>query len=335
MVTPIDISLMQQAVDEAWKYQILTYPNPAVGALIVDENGAVIALGAHHQAGLPHAEVEAIKNAYFTMTHDANILGIKQSDAIHHYLLDHRHDIFKKCTIYVTLEPCHHHGKTPPCSRLIKGLGFKRVVIGQMDSNDEAHGGAAYLKAQGIGVDVLESSHACEMLSFPFRKWQQGNFVFFKLAMSANGVIDGGIITDATSRMLVHQYRTQIDLLVIGGNTVRMDRPILDSRLNHGRAPDVMIYSKKKDFDPTIPLFQVQNRRVFIEDHLERIKEYKCVMIEGGAGMLDASREFVDLYAIFRSPNFKRGHHIDLDLKLQELNSIKLEHDRLSWYQKI
>ncbi len=330
-----DTLLMDFALKEAWKYQGLTYPNPAVGAVVSNEMGTVISCKAHQKAGLPHAEVEAIKDAYIKLTDDKNLRNIYDSKTIHDYLIANHRDIFKKMTLYVTLEPCNHHGKTPPCSHLIKELKFQKVIIGVRDSNKIASGGADYLAQNGIGVEILKECKACENLLFSFKKWQESRFVFFKLAMSLNGVIDGGIITGKKSRELVHRFRDRCDLLVIGGNTVRIDRPILDARLCDGKAPDILIYSKKRDFDKTIPLFSVKGRRVFIESDFKILDRYKNIMIEGGEGMLKATRDIVDMYAIFHSPNFKKGKSPKLDLKLDPLFCDIVDKDRLSWFMKM
>jgi len=329
-----DYSLMHLAVKEAWKYQGLTYPNPAVGALISDRFGSILSCKAHTKAGLAHAEVEVIKDAYFKLTDDKKILKLQNPSEIHTYLLKNHNGMFKNYTIYVTLEPCNHYGKTPPCSNLIKELEFERVVIGKRDLNAEAAGGIEYLKKQNFKVDILEDCRECEDLIIPFKKWQESSFVFFKLAMSLNGVIDGGIITDKASRELVHRFRDVCDLLVIGGNTVRTDRPTLDARLCAGRAPDILIYSRNKDFDNSIPLFKVKNRKVFIDDNFKILKNYKNIMIEGGEGMLKATKEIVDLYAIFHSPNFKIGKYPKLNLKLKYLSSENIANDMLIWLKK-
>jgi diaminohydroxyphosphoribosylaminopyrimidine deaminase/5-amino-6-(5-phosphoribosylamino)uracil reductase len=153
--------------------------------------------------------------------------------------------------------------------------------------------------------------------------------------MSLNGVIDGGVITSLASRGLVHKFRDRCDLLVIGGNTVRTDRPTLDARLCSGKAPDILIYSKKGNFDKNIPLFNVKNRKVYIEDNFDILKNYKNIMIEGGEGMLKATKDIVDLYAIFRSSNFKTGKHPDINLSLELLSCLDIKGDTLSWLKKI
>jgi len=325
---------MQLALEKAWAYQGLTYPNPPVGAVITDNQNNLISYGVHKKAGTPHAEVNAIKQAYFKITHDNEILKLEDSIEIHKYLSTHSHGIFEDKNIYVTLEPCNHFGKTPPCSQLLKALSFKKVFIGTLDTNKEASGGKEFLQKSGLHVEVGMLEHNCKELLKPFTIWQKKAFVFFKLAMSNNGVIDGGLITCKSSRKLVHKLRDRCDLLVIGGNTVRMDRPTLDARLCEGNAPDILIYSKTKDFDKNIALFSIPERKVFIESNLKKIKEYNFVMIEGGEGMLQATKDIVNDYLIFRSPNFKKGYCPQISLRLKESYSANIGEDRLTWFKK-
>ncbi len=326
--------LMGLAVKKAWVVQGLTYPNPPVGAVITDKKNHPISYGVHKKAGMPHAEVEAIKKAYATITQDKEILKLKKSDDIHQFLYLNHNNIFVDKNIYVTLEPCNHYGKTPPCSHLIKELGFKKVFIGALDTNKKASGGKKFLKKHGLHVELLNMS-TCRALLKPFTLWQKDRFVFFKLAMSNNGVINSGIITSKSSRELVHRLRDRCDLLIIGGNTVRVDRPTLDARLCEGKAPDILIYSKQKNFDKTIPLFSVKNREVFISNDFEKVKKYKFVMVEGGEGMLEATKELVSHYLIFHSPHFKKGDNPKFELDLKELFSSRIGEDRFSWFSSL
>lgn len=327
-------SYIQLALDKAWIYQGLTYSNPPVGSVVTDENNNLISYGVHVKAGTPHAEVNAIKNAYYKLTNDNKILDIKESKDIHDYLFKNHNEVFKNKNIYVTLEPCNHYGKTPPCSHLIKELGFKKVFIGTLDSNKIASGGLEYLQKNGLHVEVGILEDKCKKLLEPFSIWQTKPFMFFKLAQSKNSVISGGTITCKESRTHVHALRDKIDLLVIGGNTVRVDRPTLDARLVDGEAPDILIYSKSKNFDKTIPLFNVPNRQVFIEDNFEKIKDYKFVMIEGGKGMLKACENLVDYYLIYKSPHDKKGEKVKVEVDLQEYFSSQIGEDTYTWYKK-
>ncbi len=312
---------MDLAIKEAWKYQGLTYPNPAVGAVIVDEKNQILSISAHKGKGKAHAELNAVKKAFIKITNSTKIKKIKNPSKLHKFLLNNHNNIFNNSTIYVTLEPCNHHGSTPPCSLLLSTLKFKRVVIATKDPNQIATGGYKKLKNENIDVALGVCEDKAKKLLYPFQKWNNDNFVFFKLAMSLNGTIASGIITSQISRKMVHKLRDKIDLLVIGGNTVRIDNPILDARLVSKTAPDILIYSQKKEFDKNLKLFKVKNRKVYIEDNFDRLKDYKFIMIEGGEGMLKASEKIIDWYLIFQTQNFKSGKQINYDLTLSQLSS--------------
>lgn len=336
MVMPSDASLMQKALDAAWRYQVLTFPNPAVGAVVSNDAGEILGMGAHHKAGTPHAEVLALKEAYLTLTHDTRIEALSDSMALHLFLKENHQDLFSHLSLHVTLEPCHHFGKTPPCSSLIEALGIKRVVIGSYDESLSAKGGGAYLQSRGVDVSFGCLKEACDTLLTPFTcKEKKEPFIFYKLALSANNVATGGTITSLESRTMVHRLRDCCDLMVIGGNTVRVDRPTLDARLCEGKAPDILIYSHHKIFDKNISLFHIPNRHVFVDATLEKINAYSMVMIEGGAGMLEAMENKVEWYLIFRSPYTKEGEEIKLPKGLQEVFSQTIGEDTMSWYRRV
>ena len=333
MVTPYDEHLMRHALYEAWKYQGLTFPNPAVGAVVSNDRGEILGQGAHQKAGTPHAEVLALKNAYRFLSNDTRIDSIEDSAELHVFLSEHHQNYFHSLSLHVTLEPCHHYGKTPPCSTLIHTLGLKRVVIGSDDKSEKAQGGSSFLEKEGLEIEMGCLKEECDALLTPFTcKEKHKPFVFFKIALCANGVATGGLISSEASRMMVHRLRDRCDLLVIGGNTVRLDRPLLDARLCEGKAPDVLIYSHSNDFDRTIPLFGIQGREVFVENHLERVQRHSMVMIEGGQGMLDAVHKEVQWYLVFRSPHIKEGTPISLPEGLREVFSQSIGEDTMSWY---
>ena len=289
---------MQLALVEAWKYQGLTYPNPAVGCCVVGEHNEILAVEAHHKAGEPHAEVNALWEAYRAFNKTPNL---KTSHEIHEFLIKNHRGFFNDANVYVTLEPCSHIGKTPSCANLLKILKPKNVTIGWLDPIKEHSGGVEMLKSAGIEVNVLNDKRCYDLIE-PFIKWTNDKFIFFKLAQSFNGAITGGYISSENSLNWVHRVRDKIDLLVIGGNTVRIDRPTLDARRVNGKAPDVLIYSRKKEFDKTIPLFSVKKRKVFIDNTLERVKDYKFIMIEGGEKLYKELKEFVDWKVFIVTP---------------------------------
>lgn len=304
---------MQKALDEAWKYQFVTYPNPAVGACVV-KDGKILSIEAHKETGLPHAEVNALKMAYLTTYPTSSLQNLEDSFEIHNFLIHNHNNFFKECEIFVTLEPCNHIGRTPACANLLKEVGFQKVTIGSLDPNSTASGGIKTLQTSGIEVEVGILKEKCDDLLFPFLKWHNDKFRFFKLAITEDGNCEGGYITSQKSLNLVHKIRTKLDLLIIGGNTVRIDRPTLDSRfIKNGKASDILIYSKQKEFDKEIPLFKIPNRKVTISDNLN-IFDVKYSMIEGGMNLLKSLREEIDILMLFISHREKSSFLFDIEV---------------------
>lgn len=315
---------MRLAIDEAWKHQLLTYPNPAVGCVIV-KNQRLLAVEAHKEAGMPHAEVNALKTAYLKDNPNSILKTKNSSFDIHQFLLQNHNGFFNDCEIYVTLEPCNHIGKTPSCANLLKELKPKRVIISVKDPNKQATGGLEALKNENINVTlgILEKDGL--NLILPFISWQTKSCIFFKMAQTLNGSIDGKI---SSNRALayVHTLRDKIDLLVIGGNSVRIDKPTLDTRYIQGKNPDIFIYSKNKVFDNNIPLFKIPNRKVLISDDLYKLLDYKFIMIEGVYNLLDKLKERIDFFILIISPKIRKGQNalneIDLDFEIIHENFI-------------
>jgi len=293
---------MNLAINAAWEYQLLTFPNPAVGAVCIDNSGEILSIGVHKRAGGPHAEVYALRDAYVTLSGDESIALSDDSAHIHNYLRENHNNLFQNISMVVTLEPCSHNGKTPSCALLIRDLGVKRLFISCKDSNPVAANGVSILEEAGVECTFGIMEEEGDKLLEPFLLWQNKPFVFFKWAQRLDGTVNNGIISSQMSREHVHAMRDVCDLIVIGGRTAREDRPILDARLVNGKAPDVLIFSHEQDFDTSIPLFSIPNRRVFIEPSLEKIKEYSLVMIEGGASMLEATEEVCDWYTCYIAP---------------------------------
>ena len=315
---------MRLAIDEAWKHQLLTYPNPAVGCVIV-KNQRLLAVEAHKEAGMPHAEVNALKTAYLKDNPNSILKTKNSSFDIHQFLLQNHNGFFNDCEIYVTLEPCNHIGKTPSCANLLKELKPKRIIISVKDPNKQATGGLETLKNENIDITlgILEKDGL--NLILPFISWQNKSCIFFKMAQTLNGSIDGKI---SSNRALayVHTLRDKIDLLVIGGNSVRIDKPTLDTRYIQGKNPDIFIYSKNKVFDTNIPLFKIPNRKVLISDDLYKLLDYKFIMIEGVYNLLDKLKERIDFFILIISPKIRKGQNalneIDLDFEIIHENFI-------------
>jgi len=260
---------------------------------------------------------------------------LTNSSDIYTYLLKNHNNNFKTISLYTTLEPCSHQGKTPSCADLISLLGITKVFVGSRDFNPDAACGNDKLLASSIAVqnDVLKEE--CDNLLKPFGMWNKDKFVFFKWAQRLNGTTDGGVITSKNSRKTVHAMRDVCDLLIIGGETVRVDRPTLDARLVKGKAPDILIISREKEFDKSIALFGIKNRKVFIESDFSRVKEYKNIMIEGSSKMYELSRDIVDYYLCYLAPTLggEEGFK-NLDDKFDILNVAKEDKDIIVWMKK-
>ncbi|HEX2932220.1 MAG TPA: bifunctional diaminohydroxyphosphoribosylaminopyrimidine deaminase/5-amino-6-(5-phosphoribosylamino)uracil reductase RibD [Candidatus Binatia bacterium] len=194
-----------------------TSPNPIVGAVIV-RNGKIVGTGYHRFAGGDHAEIIALKRA-----------GARAKGA----------------TLYITLEPCSHQGRTPPCTRALIGAGIKEVVAGTRDPNPRVAGrGFERLKRAGIRVRIGLQETECRALIEVFAKFivRRTPFITLKLAASLDGKIaaasgDARWISNAASRRWVHQLRNQVDAVLVGLGTVRADNPQLTCRMPGGRNP--------------------------------------------------------------------------------------------------
>lgn len=194
-----------------------TSPNPAVGAVVV-ANGRIVGRGYHRRAGAAHGEIEALREA-----------GSRAHGA----------------TLYVTLEPCNHHGRTPPCTAAILAAGIRRVVFGVRDPNPQVRGGgAAFLRRRGIAVDSGVCVEACTELHAGFLSVARRGrpLVTLKLAASLDGRLATRTgasrwITGAAARRYVHTLRAEHDAVMVGAGTVITDDPRLTARVRGGRDP--------------------------------------------------------------------------------------------------
>jgi len=328
---------MNLAIDEAWKYQFLTYPNPAVGCVVVKGEGEILSIEAHKEAGMPHAEVNALKAAYLKYYPNDLLKIISDPFKIHEYLIKNHNGFFNDCTVFVTLEPCNHVGKTPSCANLIKELKPKKVVVAHKDLNKAASGGCETLKSHNIDIELGCMKKEAYELLYPFLKWNSGTFIFYKMAQTLNGCIDGSISSNQ-AKAYVHSLRDKIDLMLIGGNTVRNDKPTLDARFIAGNAPDVMIYSKNKIFDKKIPLFHVPNRKVFISDDLFKLLDYKFIMVEGTYNLLDALKEKLDYIVLIINPKIRKGinalNNLDIDIDFEIVHENYIGEEKLLFLKR-
>ena len=213
-----DRAMLDLAARAAIRAQGLVEPNPLVGCVLANAQGDVVAIGHHRRFGGAHAEVEAINAA--------------KAKAINP----------KGLTAYVTLEPCNHQGKTPPCTRAVIDAGIAEVVIARRDPNPVASGGADALRAAGVRVRFTDASERAIRLTDPFAKRIATNlpWVIAKWAQSIDGRIatrsgDSKWISSDRSRALVHRWRSRVDVVLTGVGTVLADDPLLTARL--GRKP--------------------------------------------------------------------------------------------------
>jgi diaminohydroxyphosphoribosylaminopyrimidine deaminase/5-amino-6-(5-phosphoribosylamino)uracil reductase len=322
-----DAFYMQLALDEAWKYQLLTYPNPAVGAVVV-KHGRILSVAAHQKAGTSHAEVLALLSAYESLSDKSIDFDRFDAHKAHAFLRTLPHTFFAECTIYVTLEPCAHEGKTPSCASLLETLNLQRIVIGLRDPIKGHDKGAERLKRVTFGV----CEAACRDLLEPFVIWQKRAFVLFKLAQTTNGRIGGGYLSSKASLTHVHRLREVCDRLLIGGSTVREDRPTLDCRFSGGRAPDVMIYSRDNRFDRSIPLFGIEGRSVEVTNRLEIFEHPAFIIVEGGEGMLRALQHRINWMLLYQTPKLSTNDlSYNIDMNLTFLHQRKIDVDLMIW----
>ncbi|MCW8822391.1 MAG: bifunctional diaminohydroxyphosphoribosylaminopyrimidine deaminase/5-amino-6-(5-phosphoribosylamino)uracil reductase RibD [Sulfurovum sp.] len=322
---------MQLALDKAWEYQGLTYPNPAVGA-VVTLDGKILAIEAHQRAGTSHAEILALLSAYETLSNTSIAFDPNDAKKSHTFLLSLPKDFFSQCIIYVTLEPCSHEGKTPSCASLLQVLALRKVVIGIRDPIEGHNGGIQKLKNASVGI----LREACQALIEPFLIWQKKAFVLFKLAQTTNGRIGGGYLSCEASLRHVHQLREVCDILLIGGNTVREDRPTLDCRFTKAQAPNVKIYAKEDDFDRDIPLFGIENRDVEIINTLNFLDSPSFVLVEGGEGMLKALKEKISWMLIYQTPKLSTNNlTYNTTMNLKFLHQDKKDVDLMIWSRQI
>jgi len=321
------------AINEAWKYQGLTFPNPAVGCVVLSQSGEILAISAHEKAGLAHAELKASKEALQKL--NPNLIFPEEPNELYEFIIKNHSNLLKNSIFFVTLEPCAHKGKTPSCAKLLVSLNVKKVYIGCLDKNRYAKGGVSILKEANIETEIEVCKKECEELIEPFLFWEKDKFVLFKLALRLDGSYDNGEITSLKSRTFMHNLRDKSELLVIGGRSVRVDRPTLDARLVQGKAPDVLIFSDKRDFDRSIPLFNVKNREVIISNGIDFPKKYKNIMVEGGGNFLNFLKGTINWLLIFHNSSFSTigSLHIKTDLNLKLLHMDKINDEYISWYK--
>ena len=203
-------------------------PNPMVGAVIVSSTQQILGEGYHQRCGEEHAEVNAFAS-------------VRPEDE----------PLLKDATLYVSLEPCSHYGKTPPCADLIIKKGVRRCVVGTVDPFAEVQGrGIQKLRDAGIEVTVGVLEEECQWLNRRFFTYhrEQRPYIILKWAQSADGFIDRDFqpvqISNDETQMLSHKLRAEEDAILVGHTTFTRDQPQLTVRHWHGPSPQKMVLSK-------------------------------------------------------------------------------------------
>ncbi|MDZ7761030.1 MAG: bifunctional diaminohydroxyphosphoribosylaminopyrimidine deaminase/5-amino-6-(5-phosphoribosylamino)uracil reductase RibD [Desulfovermiculus sp.] len=282
---------MLHAVRLALQAKGQTAPNPCVGAVLT-KGGIIAAVGWHKGPGLPHAEIEALSQA--------KEKGWDLTDL----------------TLWVTLEPCNHFGRTPPCTQAILDVGISRVIIGTLDPNPKVTGGGAErLRGHGVHVVVGQEEQACLDLISDFRAWtlEYRPFVQLKLAATLDGRIatrtgHSAWVTGEAARQRVHNMRSRTQAVLIGGRTLNADNPRLTNRsAQGGRQPWAVVVTGQLP-RPDADMFLLQNRPrelVFLTSQEQAASEHAQALERIGV-------------TVWGLPHLKRGGR-DLRSGLQRL----------------
>lgn len=268
---------MRLAVDQAQRVKGSTYPNPPVGAVILDAAGDVVGTGGTEPVGGPHAEVIALRAA-----------GERAAGG----------------TAVITLEPCNHHGRTPPCVDALLAAGVVAVVFAVADPNPAAAGGAERLRA--AGVTVTGGVCADEVAGGPLREWLHKQrtglpHVTWKFATSVDGrsaAADGSSqwITGEAARADVHRRRAAADAIVVGTGTVFADNPTLTARLPGGSLAEhqpLRVVVGRREIAPEANVLNDDSRTMVISTHdpdevLRALSDRTDILIEGGPTLAGA-----------------------------------------------
>ena len=267
-VLTTDEKYMRRCIQLARNGRMNAQPNPMVGAVIVHDD-RIIGEGYHVRCGEGHAEVNACAS-------------VKKED-------EH---LLRESTIYVSLEPCSHYGKTPPCADLLVSKGFKRCVIGCQDPFAKVQGrGIQKLREAGIDVSVGVLEEECKALNKRFMTFhgKQRPFVTLKWAESEDGFIDGHI-SNTYTQMVCHKRRAEHQAILVGRKTWEADKPSLTVREWYGSSPKRYVVSSQS---LTLPDGFHLIQTTCVEGILKRLYEdgIQTVLVEGGAELLQS---FID-----------------------------------------
>lgn len=281
----IDEMYMRRCLQLAKNGRLLAKPNPMVGAVIVNSEGNIIGEGYHVRYGEGHAEVNAFRSV---RPKDENLLC--------------------EATMYVSLEPCSHYGKTPPCADLIVRKGIRRMVCGCVDPFSAVQGrGIEHIRKAGIDVTVGVLEHECLMLNREFivRNTQNRPYILLKWAQTANGFIGYSQVTsdrkatlqisNAVTKMLVHKLRTEYDAILVGRNTEELEHPRLTVREWNGKNPQKIVlsstYKNNAFVDEVLYVNSLQQLINTINQRNNTEQKICSLIVEGGAHTLQS---FID-----------------------------------------
>ncbi|WP_071189596.1 bifunctional diaminohydroxyphosphoribosylaminopyrimidine deaminase/5-amino-6-(5-phosphoribosylamino)uracil reductase RibD [Trichormus sp. NMC-1] len=262
-----DSRMMQRCIKLACRALGRTSPNPLVGAVVV-KDGEIVGEGFHPRAGEPHAEVFALKAAG---------------------------DSARGATIYVSLEPCNHYGRTPPCSEGLINAGVSKVVVGMVDPNPlVAGGGIARLRAAGIEVVVGVEEAACQKLNegFIHRILYKRPLGILKYAMTLDGKIAASSghstwVTNQDARSEVHQLRAACDAVIVGGNTVRQDNPYLTSHQVGGHNPLRVVMSRSLNLPENARLWEVAEAPTLVLTEIGSSPTFQEMLLKKGVEVVE------------------------------------------------
>ena len=242
---------MQVCIDLALKGFPLAMPNPLVGCVIVHKH-KIIGQGYHKQYGSHHAEVNAIGNV-------------------------ENKDLLKESTLYVSLEPCAHHGKTPPCADLIIKHKIPKVVIGSLDTFSEVNGkGIERLRSTGIEVITSVLEDECREINRRFFTFHEKKrpYIILKWAQTSDGFIapldqkEPLWISSSESKTLVHQWRSQEQSVLVGRKTAFLDNPQLTTREFEGKNPIRIVLDKNLNLPKSLAIFNDEAPTLIVNDSL-------------------------------------------------------------------
>lgn len=313
----VEPKYMKRALELAVMAGGNTRPNPLVGAVIVHD-GHILGEGFHARAGEPHAEVIALSRVQ-------------------------ERGLIRESDIYVTLEPCSHHGRTPPCAEMIVREGFKRVIIGTLDRSVKVAGrGVKILEKGGCDVVTGVMEKECREVNRRFFSWHEKGrpYIVLKWAETADGFLDAkrnpgmtkgpNWITGNPERLLVHKWRSEEHAVIIGENTLCNDDPLLDVRYWSGIDPVRVVISDSPDIStdyrmfsgkgapvilfsacsgdkvPGIENYRTSDRDSTIREVLDELhkREIQSVLVEGGANILG---QFIEA-GLWDEARIFRGH---------------------------